>query len=467
MSSGHAHETSVLVVDDDSSLLQSTSVILEAAGYKVKTALNAADGYSLLEQDSFEIVLCDYRLPETSGLAFIRDASRSGKNVELVLMTAYGNPELAAHAMEEGATDYLKKPFTGDDLVLTVRKIEARLRQKLGQLGSAKARVGGALRQFPGVVLQSESMKRLFSTIERLSPYATTVLITGESGTGKELIAKAIHYHSPRRNKPFVAVNCGAIPEALLESEIFGHAKGSFTDATRDKRGLFEEANGGTLFLDEIGEMPLHLQVKILRALQERSIRPVGSEHLVPVDVRIIAATLRDLEEDVISGRFREDLYYRLNVVSLDVPPLRVRPNDIPSLVEHFLSKHGKRLGLGVSRVDPDAMQALMNYGWKGNVRELENCIERSMVLTDGESITLASLPPIVRSAADHGKSIADALGGDTDNLSIKQRTRSLEIDLIRRALHQTGGNRTRAAKVLEISHRALLYKIKEYGLGE
>jgi two-component system response regulator AtoC len=292
------------------------------------------------------------------------------------------------------------------------------------------------------------------------------VLITGESGTGKELLAKAIHHNSPRRGKPFVAINCGAIPENLIESELFGHKKGSFTDATRDKKGLFEEANGGTIFLDEIGELPIHLQVKLLRTLQEQEIRRVGDEQPIALDVRVIAATLRNLEDDVAQGRFRDDLFYRLHVVSIHIPPLRERPEDIPVLVDHFMAKHNKRLGLAISKIYPEAMRCLVSAPWRGNVRELENCIERALVLTDSDGIDVESLAPQVRESGAAGLAESPLPPFDESNLSIKERTRVLEIDLITRALKKTRGNRTHAAKILEISHRALLYKLKEYGLG-
>jgi len=290
------------------------------------------------------------------------------------------------------------------------------------------------------------------------------VLITGESGTGKELMARAIHESSPRRGKSFIAINCGAIPETLIESELFGHKKGAFTDASRDKKGLFEEASGGTLFLDEIGELPLHLQVKLLRSLQEQTIRRVGDEHDIPIDVRVISATLRNLEEEVKHGRFREDLFYRLNVVSIHLPPLRERTEDIPVLVEHFVRKHAKRLGIPEKRVPPTVLKTLLNYSWPGNARELENCLERALVLSSGDELEMASLPRhIGEPNASRGDSLSPAAQMNT--LSIKERTVALETDLIRRALAETKGNRTHAAKILEISHRTLLYKLKEYGL--
>lgn len=323
----------------------------------------------------------------------------------------------------------------------------------------------GDIKGGTGMIIASKEMQEVASTVLKLSSFSTSVLIMGESGTGKELIARELHHHSPRKEKAFVPINCGAIHENLIESELFGHKKGAFTDASRDKRGLFEEADGGTIFLDEIGELPLHLQVKLLRALQEQQIRRVGDEQVINIDVRVIAATLRDLELDVREGRFRDDLYYRLNVVSIHIPPLRERRDEIPVLISHFLKKHNKRLGLKIKRFNTAAMAALQKYEWKGNVRELENCVERAMVLAEGDIITPDVLPEYIRSPTSGGQAAISAFNVTDDNLSIKQQTRDLEIALIMRALEKTKGNRTRAAKILEISHRALLYKLKEYGI--
>lgn len=316
--------------------------------------------------------------------------------------------------------------------------------------------------RFGGLIAKSASMLAIFDTVKRLSKFTTTVLIKGESGTGKELIAKAIHQHSPRKGRPFIAINCGAIPENLMESEFFGHKKGSFTDASRDKRGLFEEANNGTIFLDEIGELPLSLQVKLLRTLQEQQIRRVGDEQTIDVNVRVIAATLRNLDEDVKTGRFRDDLYYRLNVVTIEVPPLRDRRDDIPALIDAFVKRQCERFHIPEKRMSDETMNALLNYSWKGNVRELENCIERAIVLSERQIIDPSVLPPHVREGVSQP---AEPVPADDDSLSIKQKTKSLEMHLITKALQRTNGNRTHAAKILEISHRALLYKIKEYNL--
>jgi two-component system response regulator AtoC len=314
------------------------------------------------------------------------------------------------------------------------------------------------------IVAQSASMAEIFETVKKVADYKTTVMIYGESGTGKELIARAIHQNSSRKNKSFIAINCGAIPENLLESEFFGHKRGAFTDATKDKKGLFEEADGGTIFLDEIGELPLLLQVKLLRVLQDSEIRPVGGNELVKIDTRVIAATLRDLESDVIAGKFREDLFYRLNVVNIKLPPLRERKEDISLIVNFFLKKYSEKFGLQIEDIEPKALDILLKYDWPGNIRELENCIERAMILTEKNVVTEESLPKAVRHFEPNSTVSSDYLG--SDNLSIKFHTRALEESLIKKALKQTAGNRTHAAKLLEISHRTLLYKMREYQIS-
>lgn len=305
-------------------------------------------------------------------------------------------------------------------------------------------------------------MQDIFRTIAKIADFKTTVLISGESGTGKELVARALHQRGARRSGLFVAVNCGAIPENLLESELFGHRRGAFTDATSDRRGLFEEANGGTLFLDEIGELPTALQVKLLRVLQDETIRRLGDTKDTKVDTRIVAATHRDLTAEVKAGRFREDLFYRLNVLPILVPPLRARREDIALLIDHFVARNNARLGTTIRGVDPEARRLLMEYSWPGNVRELENTIERAMVLSDGDLLVAADLPERVREARDPVQ--VQLASGE---LSIKKTTRIIEETLIRRALQKTKGNRTRAAEALELSHRALLYKIKDYKITD
>jgi two-component system response regulator AtoC len=378
----------------------------------------------------------------------------------VIVMSAYGNVDLAIEAMKAGAYDYVGKPFKPDEIVLALRKAEER---------EALRRENRALKeqiqkdsQFESILAKSREMLDIFRTISKIADFKTTVLVTGESGTGKELVARAIHARSSRKNAPFVAINCGAIPENLLESELFGHRKGAFTDANADRRGLFEEATGGTLFLDEIGELPLNLQVKLLRALQDETIRRLGDTKDVKVDVRIITATHRDLGADVKAGRFREDLFYRINVLAIHVPPLRSRRDDVNLLIDHFITRNNLRLGTNIRGVSTEGRKVLLEYGWPGNVRELENTIERAMVLADGEVLQVGDLPERIREALDPVQ--VHLASGE---LSVKKTTAAIEQILIRRALQKTKGNRTRAADLLEISHRALLYKIKDYKITD
>lgn len=461
---------SVLIVDDEETIRSSLRLNLKLAGYNVEEAPQAEPALDVLGKEPFDIVLCDLKMPGIDGMSFIEECRKLNPEVAVVLMTGYGTHDLAIEAMRRGAYDYISKPFDPQELILTLKKIEER-----EQLRAENEELRSEVEQrynFSNIVAKSKQMKDVFETVKRLANFNTTVLVTGKSGTGKELLARAIHHNSPRRGKPFIAINCGAIPESLMESELFGHRKGAFTDASRDKKGLFEEADGGTLFLDEIGEMPQHLQVKLLRALQEQQIRKVGDERPVDIDVRVIAATLRNLEKDVEAGRFRDDLYYRLNVVSIHLPALHERTEDIPVLVDHFMKKHNKRLGLHVRKISPEAVRCLMQYRWRGNIRELENCIERALVLTESEDIGVEALPKAIRQAGDEEEAPAQegSFAGwsvSDDDLSIKKHSRALEVTLISKALQKTGGNRTHAAKILEISHRALLYKLKEYGLTE
>jgi len=377
----------------------------------------------------------------------------------VIMMSAYGDDDAALEAIRRGAYDFIAKPFRADQVLLVVRKAIERegLRREVAQLHDELV----ALRAPSGIVGRSPKISQAIALADKVARHPSTVLITGESGTGKELIARHIHDASPRASRPFVAVNCAAIPESLLESELFGHAKGAFTGATAERQGLFEEANDGTLFLDELGDLPVSLQVKLLRALQEGEVRRVGDNASRTVDVRLVAATARDLEADVADGRFRADLYYRINVVRIHLPALRERAEDIPELVRHFVDRFNRRLGLHVTGVTAAAMRALVEYPWPGNVRELENVVERAMVLTDGSQLDVEQLPTL--------SAPASRTNGATSplDLSVKRRTEELERVLIKEALERTRGNRTRAAKLLDLSHRALLYKIRDYGLGD
>ncbi len=448
----------ILVVEDESEYSDYLTAQLEERGFSVRAAPNGQAALELFTDEEFDLVLLDLRLPGMDGLDILRQFKDLAPETQIVMMTAYGLVQSAVEAIKSGAFDYItKETLNPDTLNLTVMKAleQRRLKRENTRL---RAEINRKY-TFENIVGKSRVMREVFGKVERIAPFKSTVLINGESGTGKEMIAKAIHLHSPISERAFVTINCGAIPETLLESELFGHAKGSFTGAVRTKKGLFEEADGGTIFLDEIGELPLRLQVKLLRALQEHAIRRVGDTSEIAIDVRIIAATSRDLLRDVRDGRFREDLFYRLNIIPIMLPPLRERSDDIPLLIHHFLRKYAKERG--VIDVKPDAMQLLVQYSWPGNVRELENIVERAVVLSDSNTITVQLLPPELKRAAEEFHVYIPE-----DCLSIKRTLKTLvsgvERELIRRALERTSNNRTRAAKLLEISHRSLLYKLKE-----
>ncbi|RLB63422.1 MAG: sigma-54-dependent Fis family transcriptional regulator [Deltaproteobacteria bacterium] len=446
----------VLVVDDEENLRLVLRTFLKRQGYQVEVADNGETALEMVESFGPDFILTDVRMPRMGGLDLLATLRAKGNEATVVVMSAYGNIDLALEAMKAGAYDYVQKPFKNDEILLTLRKAEER---------ECLRRENRALRQevlrdsvFEQMLAKSDSMQQIFRTITKVAVFKTTALISGESGVGKELVARALHQRSDRKDGPFVAVNCGAIPENLLESELFGHKRGAFTDASSDRVGLFEQADGGVLFLDEIGELPLPLQVKLLRVLQEDTVRRIGDNRDIPIDVRITAATHRDLSAEVKAGRFREDLFYRVNVLQIRVPPLRERREDIPLLIDHFIDKNNARLGTSIRAINPDARRLLMEYSWPGNVRELENTIERGIVLAEADTLTEVDLPDRIHQARDPIR-----LQLSSGELSIKKTNRVIEEVLIRRALKQTKGNRTRAAKLLEISHRALLYKIKGY----
>jgi len=450
----------ILVVDDEENLRHMLQVMLKKQGYLVDSAADGADALEKARLGNYAFILCDIRMPVMDGRSFLTNCTRAGIGATVIMMSAYGSADDAIDCMKLGAYDYISKPFNSEEISLVLKKAEERERLK-DENRRLREEVDRG-RSLGNIVSRSDRMLEIFQLVRKLSDHKTTVLILGESGTGKELIAQALHYCGGRRRAPFVAVNCGAIPASLLESELFGHVKGAFTDASHDKAGLFEEADGGTLFLDEIAEMPLPLQVKLLRVLQEEEIRRVGAATSRRVNVRVISATSRDLGAEVAAGRFREDLYFRLNVFAIALPPLRERIEDVPLLVDHFLQKHGARMGVPAVRPSPEALQALVRYRWPGNVRELENCIERGLVLCEAGILGLSALPETVRRSVGLERRVSD----QPESLSIKKGAESMERALILRALEQTAGNRTHAAKLLEISHRALLYKLKEYGLA-
>ena len=457
----------LLIVYDEEGMRHMLSLMLERHGFTVSTAADGAAALERLRQGDIDVVLSDVRMAGMDGLTLLDELRAVKSPVIVIMMSAFVDLDTAIEALKRGAADYVSKPFKPDEVLLKIRMAveRQRLAEERERLEAENARLRGEPSVSPlgtGIVGKSKRLAAIFQTVRKVADYKSTVLLLGESGTGKELVARAIHDQSVRSKGPFVAVNCGAIPETLLESELFGHAKGAFTDASRNKRGIIEEANGGTLFLDEIGELPLQLQVKLLRFLQEDEIRRVGENKGITVDVRVVAATARDLQQMVAEGEFREDLFYRLNVLLLTIPPLRERKDDIPLLVDHFLVRYGDRLGRPGMSVSRDALKVLMDYNWPGNVRELENTIERAMVLNEGDRIEVEGLPDRLRKEPEATPRTL-AFG---DDLSIKRAIRTIERELIRRALEQTGGNRTRAAELLDISHRALLYKLKEYDLS-
>ncbi len=448
------------MVDDEENLRLVLRTLLRRNGYEVETAGSGEDALGLVDSFGPDFVITDVRMPKMGGLDLLATLKAKGNDATVIVMSAYGNTDLALEAMKGGAYDYIQKPFKPDEVVLTLRKAEER--ELLRRENRALREEIRKEHKYEDILAKSPNMQAIFRTISKIAEYKTTVLITGESGSGKELVARAIHRRSSRRGGPFVPVNCGAIPENLLESELFGHKKGAFTDAIADRRGLFEEADGGTLFLDEIGELPLGLQVKLLRVLEDEKIRRLGEARDIKVNVRIITATHRDLNAETRAGRFREDRYYRLNVLPIHVPPLRERREDIPLLIEHFITRNNARLGTNIRGMDSEARRLLYEYAWPGNVRELENTIERAMVLAEGDQLVAADLPERVREARDPVQ--MQLASGE---LSVKKTMRVIEELLIRRALQKTKGNRTRAAEVLEISHRALLYKIKDYQITD
>ena len=455
-----------LIIDDENGIRTSLGLILEDEGYEVSTAADADEGLRAARSDHFDVVLCDVRMPRRSGLDVLPELICAQPDATVLMMSAYGQVEQALEAVRKGAYDYLAKPFQAAELLLAIGKAEERerLRRENRQLRRELSHGGadGAL------VAASPAMREIYELVERAAEFKTTVLITGESGVGKEVVARAVHGLSDRADLAFVAVNCGAIPESLIESELFGHMRGAFTGADSEARGMFREADGGTLFLDEIGELPLATQVKLLRVLQEEEVRPVGAAKSYPVDVRILAATARDLERMVEAGTFRADLFYRLNVFRLHIPPLRERGEDVPVLADQLLARLSRRLGKATAPLDRDAVEALCDYPWPGNVRELENTLERALILARGGRVTRDLFPftsagvPVARPAA----TTADVPAESDEDLSIKRGGRALEERLIRLALARTRGNRTRAAQLLEISARALQYKLKEYDIS-
>ncbi len=446
----------VLLVDDDESFRRVQEYQLTQAGYEVTSCGDAPGALASFQERLHDVVVTDVRMPGLDGLELLARLKAVSPETPVVVVTGHGTIETAVEAMKQGAFDFLTKPFPRDQLRLTLqRALElARLRQENRELRRA---VEGRF-SFQNLIGSAPPMKRLYDALELVAPTDSTVLISGETGTGKELVARALHYNSARRQGPFATLNCGAIPESLIEAELFGHSKGAFTGAHAERKGKFESADGGTLFLDEVGEIPLMLQPKILRVLQSGEVDRIGADRPVKVDVRIVAATNRDLEAMVAERTFRQDLYYRLAVVPVRVPPLRERREDIPLLAQHFLDRMAERAGRPTLRLPPEAFGLFDRYGWPGNVRELENLIERLVVMSREETLDLSLLPEAIRSGEATGGS-AFVLPREGVNLE------EVERDLIRQALDRSAGNRTQAARDLGLTRNTLLYRMQKYGL--
>lgn len=462
MSERSENGKALLIIDDEKNMRHMLSAMLSKSGYRIDTAADGAEGLRKIGEKAYDYILCDIKMPKTDGMQFLRKAGERIGSATVIMMSAFGTIDTALEAMKLGAYDFISKPFKTDEVYLALKKAEERenLRRENLLLKEKIQKISGEVR-FGNMIGNSRPMQDVFNIGLKAAQYNTTVLIIGESGTGKELVARGIHFEGPRAEKTLVPVNCGGIPETLLESELFGYVKGAFTGADRNKKGLFQEANGGTIFLDEIGELPLALQVKLLRVLQESEVRPVGGSRAESVDVRVIAATARDLAEEVKAGRFREDLFYRLNVLQINLPPLRERPEDIPFLCQHFLKRFKEQLGKEIQGISPGAMALLVEHKWPGNVRELENTIERALVLADKRILLPENLP--TEMGVKRGSSRMDDF---FEGFSLKKAQKIMEKRLITRALESTGGNRTQASKLLEISHPSLLTKMKAYNIN-
>lgn len=454
----------ILVVDDEESIREFLEIMLKKEGYEVTLAEDGQKAKDLLTKKTFDMIISDLQMPNVTGIELLKHVKESYPDTVFMLITAFGTTETAVEAMKMGAYDYLTKPFKIDEVRLNIhnalrsRNLEVENRSLKKELVKEYS--------FQNMVGNSTAMHSIYDMVKRVAQTPTNVLITGESGTGKEVVAKAIHYNGPLKDRPFVTVNCGAIPENLMESEMFGHKKGSFTGAVADKAGLFEVADGGTLFLDEVGELPLTIQVKLLRAIQERVIRRVGATDDNKVEVRIIAATNRNLEEMVQKGGFRQDLFYRLNVINIKTPSLRERRDDVPLLAVHFLKKYNERLNKAIGGISTEAMEILKKYDYPGNVRELENLIERTVALEGGATILPESLPPMVNTSSGRKMASSNEIEIGDDGVDLDKVMGQIEKELLVKAIHAAGGVKKRAAKLLHISFRSMRYRIEKYNLG-
>ena len=452
----------ILVVDDERSMRELLAIVLRREGYEVLLAENGRTAIETLEREPVDLLISDIKMPDLSGVDVLRAAKKIDQDILGIMVTAFASTESAVEAMRLGACDYLSKPFDVDLLRMKVReKIDNR---QLRQENVLLKRTLGLSHQFANIIGRSEAMLEVFKMIETVARTNSTILLTGESGTGKGLVAQAIHFHSLRRDRPLVALNCGAMPEALLESELFGHMRGAFTGAETNKKGLLEVAEKGTIFLDEIGEMSPVMQVKLLRVLQERRFRRVGGLEELAADIRVITATNQDLGKAIADGRFREDLYYRINVIPIVLPPLRERREDIPLLAEHFLAKYAEQMGKSITGLSHEAMSLLQQYDWPGNIRELENVIERAVALEGTPTVLPDSLPPNLRGAVQkNGNAAPDALpdGG----FDLEAHVKEIERVYIAQALQRSGGVQVKAAELLGMSFRSFRYYVKKYNL--
>jgi nitrogen regulation protein NR(I) len=463
----------ILVIDDEPNLRRVLAAQLSREGYEVHSAEDGEKGLALLREHHIDLVITDLRMPKVDGMELLRQAVAMDPDLPVVILTAHGTVDNAVEALKTGAFDYITKPFDQSEVKAVVRKA-LRTRTLASAEITADATASADSQARYGIIGESRAIQELYAVIERVADTPTTVLLTGESGTGKELVARALHVNCSRRDKPYIRVNCAAIPKDLMESELFGYERGAFTGAVASKPGRFELASGGTLFLDEIGEIPVEMQVKLLRVLQESEFERVGGIKTIRVDVRLIASTNRDLRKEIANGSFREDLFYRLNVVPIHLPSLRDRREDIPRLVQHFIAKFDTRLRKAVECADKEAMDRLCAYGWPGNIRELENVIERAVLFCDSARIRAADLSPEVRSSTGSSTPQPPAVatgeataGSDGLKEQVKAARARIERDLIVRALEQTGYNVTHAARMLKISRKGLQLKMKELGLRD
>jgi len=458
----------ILVVDDEKNLREFLEIMLQKDGYDVETAKDGRVALEKLETTHFDLIICDVRMPSVDGIQVLKRAKESWSDTEVIMITAYASTETAVEAMKQGALDYITKPFKVDEIrIIIERAFERASLTRQNRL--LKTQLKGS-EAFTSIIGESPVMEKMFALIAKIADTPTNVLITGESGTGKELVAKAIHNQSDRRDAPFVAIHCGAIPETLIESELFGHLKGSFTGAIQNKVGLLKMADGGTVFLDEVGEIPLQMQVKLLRFLQERTFRRVGCTEDLSVNVRIICATNKELEEEIENGRFREDLYYRLNVIRISMPSLRERKGDIPLLAGHFVKKYARELNRKIARISDEAMELLGSYYYPGNVRELENILERAVALAAGPVILAENLPGDLmsrrRKEGGREKGLGPARFPD-EGVYLENIVEDLEKQLILQALERTHGVKKRAAELLHVSFRSFRYRLEKYAMAE